>query len=100
MPTTAGSRRFHHLLLCIVHIFPFLCHISLIRLDSRRYNDNKHEKFGSLRVINEDRVEPRTGFGTHSHREFEIFSYIVSGELQQYVLDISPLKTVSKICVL
>jgi hypothetical protein len=46
------------------------------------YNDNKHEKFGSLRVINEDRVEPRTGFGTHSHREFEIFSYIVSGELQ------------------
>jgi hypothetical protein len=46
------------------------------------YNDQNHEKFGSLRVINEDRVEPRTGFGTHPHREFEIFSYIVSGELQ------------------
>lgn len=42
-------------------------------------------KFASLRVINEDRVEPHTGFGTHGHREFEIFSYIVSGELEQYV---------------
>lgn len=40
-------------------------------------------KFASLRVINEDRVEPHTGFGTHGHREFEIFSYIVSGELEQ-----------------
>jgi len=46
------------------------------------YQDNKHELFGSLRVINEDRVAPRTGFGTHSHREFEIFSYVVAGELE------------------
>ncbi|KAF9461115.1 RmlC-like cupin domain-containing protein [Collybia nuda] len=46
------------------------------------YQDNKHEQFGPLRVINEDRVAPRTGFGTHSHREFEIFSYVVSGELE------------------
>jgi len=46
------------------------------------YYDKDHSQFGSLRVINEDRVEPRTGFGTHSHREFEIFSYIVSGELE------------------
>ncbi|KIM88267.1 hypothetical protein PILCRDRAFT_62552 [Piloderma croceum F 1598] len=46
------------------------------------YQGSGHEKFGSLRVINEDRVEPKTGFGTHSHREFEIFSYIVNGELQ------------------
>ncbi|KAF9564929.1 RmlC-like cupin [Agrocybe pediades] len=46
------------------------------------YQDNRHELFGSLRVINEDRVAPRTGFGTHSHREFEIFSYVVSGELE------------------
>ncbi|KZP13191.1 RmlC-like cupin, partial [Athelia psychrophila] len=44
--------------------------------------DSNHSSFGSLRVINEDRVAPRTGFGTHSHREFEIFSYIISGELQ------------------
>ncbi|KAL0945733.1 hypothetical protein HGRIS_014880 [Hohenbuehelia grisea] len=43
--------------------------------------DAQHDQFGSLRVINEDRVAPRTGFGTHSHREFEIFSYVVSGEL-------------------
>ncbi|KAI0358265.1 pirin domain-containing protein [Trametes cingulata] len=46
------------------------------------YYDPRHDQFGCLRVINEDRVEPRTGFGTHAHREFEIFSYIVSGELE------------------
>ncbi|KAF8159898.1 RmlC-like cupin domain-containing protein [Crassisporium funariophilum] len=46
------------------------------------YQDSKHELFGPLRVINEDRVAPRTGFGTHSHREFEIFSYVVAGELE------------------
>ncbi|RPD64482.1 pirin domain-containing protein [Lentinus tigrinus ALCF2SS1-7] len=46
------------------------------------YYDPQHEQFGCLRVINEDRVEPKTGFGTHAHREFEIFSYIVSGELE------------------
>ena len=34
-----------------------------------------------LRVINEDRVSPSQGFGTHGHRNFEIFSYIVAGEL-------------------
>ncbi|KAG9004022.1 hypothetical protein FRB94_002731 [Tulasnella sp. JGI-2019a] len=40
------------------------------------------QKFGALRVINEDRVEPSQGFGTHPHREMEIFSYIVAGELE------------------
>ncbi|KAM5530824.1 hypothetical protein V8D89_015514 [Ganoderma adspersum] len=46
------------------------------------YYDPRHDSFGCLRVINEDRVEPKTGFGTHAHREFEIFSYIVNGELE------------------
>ncbi|KAJ2934623.1 hypothetical protein H1R20_g2444, partial [Candolleomyces eurysporus] len=46
------------------------------------YQDPKHQQYGPLRVINEDRVSPLTGFGTHPHREFEIFSYIVSGELE------------------
>ncbi|CAE7168974.1 unnamed protein product [Rhizoctonia solani] len=46
------------------------------------YYDSRYEGFGSLRVINEDRVEPGEGFGTHPHREMEIFSYIVSGELE------------------
>ena len=47
------------------------------------YQDNEHGQYGPLRVINEDRVESKTGFGTHSHREFEIFSYVVSGTLEQ-----------------
>ncbi|PFH53215.1 hypothetical protein AMATHDRAFT_45502 [Amanita thiersii Skay4041] len=46
------------------------------------YFDPSHESYGPLRVINEDRVMPPEGFGTHFHREFEIFSYIVSGELR------------------
>lgn len=50
-----------------------------------RYYDQNYNGFGSLRVINEDRVEPGEGFGAHPHREMEIFSYIVSGELEQYV---------------
>ena len=37
--------------------------------------------------MNEDRVEPHTGFGAHGHREFEIFSYVVSGQIEQYVLE-------------
>src|SRR5258708_3087356 len=50
---------------------------------SYSYYGSSYEKFGNLRVINEDRVEPSTGFGKHPHREMEIFSYIVSGELEQ-----------------
>jgi quercetin 2,3-dioxygenase len=46
------------------------------------YYDPSHESFGPLRVINEDRVEKGTGFGTHSHAEFLIWSYIVNGELE------------------
>jgi redox-sensitive bicupin YhaK (pirin superfamily) len=46
------------------------------------YYNPKYEGFGPLRVINEDRVEKGTGFGTHSHAEFLIWSYIVSGELE------------------
>lgn len=46
------------------------------------YYDPDHAEFGPLRVINEDRVEKGTGFGTHSHAEFLIWSYIVNGELE------------------
>jgi hypothetical protein len=46
------------------------------------YFNPQFEQYGPLRVINEDRVERGTGFGTHSHAEFMIWSYIVSGELE------------------
>lgn len=45
------------------------------------YYDPEFQSFGAIRVLNEDRVAPGTGFPTHPHRDAEIFSYILSGEL-------------------
>ncbi|KAH8601590.1 RmlC-like cupin domain-containing protein [Bisporella sp. PMI_857] len=45
------------------------------------YYDTKFQSFGNLRVLNEDRVDAGQGFPTHPHRDAEIFSYILSGEL-------------------
>jgi quercetin 2,3-dioxygenase len=46
------------------------------------YYNPAHTQFRSLRVMNEDRVQPGQGFGTHSHRDMEIVTYVLEGALE------------------
>ena len=47
-----------------------------------QYHEPRYMGFRTLRVINEDRVQPNRGFGTHAHRDMEILTYVVDGGLE------------------
>jgi redox-sensitive bicupin YhaK (pirin superfamily) len=48
------------------------------------YNDKSRMGFGALRVLNDDDVKPRSGFGRHPHKDMEIISYVVKGKLTHW----------------
>ena len=54
---------------------------SLFHFSFAEYYNPENIQFGALRVVNDDKVEPGTGFDTHPHRDMEIISYVIDGEL-------------------
>jgi redox-sensitive bicupin YhaK (pirin superfamily) len=66
------------------------------------YHDPRHMGFRALRVINDDRIQPGTGFGPHAHRDMEIITYVLEGHLlhrdsmgEQHVLGPNEVQTMS-----
>ena len=60
-----------------------LCLVGVLNVGCRQYLADGLESFGRMRIINEDRIKAKNGFGFHSHKEMEIFTYMVRGELKQ-----------------
>ncbi len=54
---------------------------SLFHFSFAEYYNRNNMNFGSLRVLNDDLIRPHTGFDTHPHRDMEIITYIIDGEL-------------------
>jgi quercetin 2,3-dioxygenase len=46
-----------------------------------KFQDNRHSDWGPLRVLNEDFIQKGKGFGEHAHEEFEIWTYMIKGEI-------------------
>jgi hypothetical protein len=54
---------------------------SIFHFSFAEYMNSKNTNFGVLRVLNDDLVQPRRGFGTHPHGDAEILTYVVEGDL-------------------
>jgi len=54
------------------------------------YYDPVYEEFGPLRVINEDRIKPGKGYDNQPHRDIEILTYVLAGELDHKTLSVTP----------
>ncbi|PSC75914.1 pirin domain-containing [Micractinium conductrix] len=82
MPAPKGAASVRHIPASSLHVAkPTHWLVSRFHFSFADYYNPKNMNFGALRVLNDDLVKPRNGFGAHPHSNAEIFSYILSGEL-------------------